>query len=90
MLFKAAPGLKVRDPRTRVHIPEEGIEVDAGDLTFVRLLRDGDVVEVKTEEAAAPAPEAPKAPEPKAASPAPPSPPAPPAPPKPADEAKGD
>ena len=44
MLVKPAPGLVVRDPRTKLLLPEEGLEVSADDLDFNRLLRDGDVV----------------------------------------------
>ena len=47
MFVKPAPGLKVRDPKTLRHIPEEGIEVPDTDTFWHRRLLDGDVVEVK-------------------------------------------
>lgn len=59
MWVKAAPGLKVRDPRTRALIPDEGTEVDDGDLNFAKLLEWGDVVQADPPApAVAPAPEA--------------------------------
>jgi hypothetical protein len=59
MFVKPAPGVKVRDPMSRLHIPELGVEVSATDTYWARRLADGDVVEVT------PAP-AVKAPTPKA------------------------
>lgn len=47
MFIKPAPGLKVRDPITKLHLPEAGITVSETDTYWVRRLRDGDVVEVK-------------------------------------------
>jgi hypothetical protein len=47
MLVKPAPGLKVRDPQSKQHIPETGIEVSETDSYWARRLLDGDVVEVK-------------------------------------------
>lgn len=47
MLVKPAPGLKVRDPKTKQHIPDAGIEVSETDTYWARRLVDGDVVEVK-------------------------------------------
>lgn len=44
MLIKPAPGLRIRDPRSRLHIPELGIEVAEHDTYWVRRLADGDVV----------------------------------------------
>ncbi|MHB9833826.1 DUF2635 domain-containing protein [Paraburkholderia terrae] len=39
-----APGLLVRDPVTKTHVPaDEGLDVPDGDLFWNRLLRDGDV-----------------------------------------------
>jgi hypothetical protein len=38
-----APGLLVRDPATKTHVPAEGLDVPDGDLFWNRLLRDGDV-----------------------------------------------
>jgi hypothetical protein len=83
MLVKPASGLKVRDPRTLRFIPEEGIEADPNDLTIVRLLNDGDVIDAT--------PKAEPASEPKKPAPPPPPPPPPPAAPaaKPAAEAEG-
>jgi hypothetical protein len=40
----ARPGLIVRDPQTRIPLPEEGREVDENDMFWQRRLRDGDVV----------------------------------------------
>ena len=52
-----APGLRVRDPVTKAHIPETGHEVPDGDLFWARRLRDGDVTldepELSTEKASA-------------------------------------
>ena len=39
-----APGLKVRDPETKAHLPLHGLEIDPNDLFWARRLRDGDVV----------------------------------------------
>jgi hypothetical protein len=39
-----APGLQVRDPATLQLVPAEGLDIDATDLTWARLLKDGDVV----------------------------------------------
>ncbi len=47
MFVKPAPGLKVRDPRSRLHIPETGLEVPDTDTYWARRLADGDIVEVK-------------------------------------------
>ncbi len=44
MFVKPAPGLKVRDPKTKQHLPESGAEVPDSDSYWVRRLRDGDVV----------------------------------------------
>ena len=56
MMVYPAPGLRVRDPVTKAHIPETGHEVPDGDLFWARRLRDGDVTldapEPSTEEAA--------------------------------------
>jgi hypothetical protein len=61
MWVKPAPGLVVRDPRTKSLVPSDGIEVPDTDLTFARLVRDGDLV-VFTPVAAKPATAAPPAP----------------------------
>lgn len=47
MFVKPAPGLKIRDPRSRLHIPELGVEVSEVDTYWARRLADGDVVEAK-------------------------------------------
>jgi hypothetical protein len=53
MLVKPAPGLKVRDPRTKQLIDPEGVELPIHDLDFARLLTDGDLVECKPQTASA-------------------------------------
>jgi hypothetical protein len=45
MLVKPAPGLKVRDPITKQHLPVEGALVPAT-AYWLRRLNDADVVEV--------------------------------------------
>ncbi len=45
MFVRPAPGKKVRDPRTKLHIPEAGIEVPE-DTYWTRRLLDGDVIVV--------------------------------------------
>ena len=52
---KPAPGRKVREPRTRLHLPEAGKEV-AWTPYWARRLNDGDIILV-TPEAQAPAAE---------------------------------
>lgn len=47
MLIKPAPGLRIRDPRSRLHIPEAGVEVSDTDTYWARRLVDGDVVLVE-------------------------------------------
>ena len=47
MFVKPRPGVKVRDPHSKLHIPEAGIEVSDTDTYWARRLADGDVVEVK-------------------------------------------
>jgi hypothetical protein len=47
MFVKPAPGIKVRHPQTKQHIPETGLEVPEGDTYWIRRLLDGDVLEVK-------------------------------------------
>jgi hypothetical protein len=47
-----APGRKVRNPVTRRHIPEEGIEVSESDIFWCRRLIAGDVVLVELAEPA--------------------------------------
>jgi hypothetical protein len=46
MIVKPRPGVQVRDPRSRRHIPQTGIEVSDTDTYWVRRLLDGDVVVV--------------------------------------------
>lgn len=63
MLIKPAPGLKIRDPRTKLHLPAEGAEMRENISFWTRRLQCGDVVLVSSETekveapAAAPAPE---------------------------------
>ena len=44
MLVYPAAGLRVRDPATGRHVPDEGLEVLETDLIWSRLLQDKDVV----------------------------------------------
>jgi hypothetical protein len=44
MFVKPAPGVKVRDPRSKLHLPEGGKEVPATTY-WLRRLAAGDVVE---------------------------------------------
>ncbi len=44
MFVKPRPGVKVRDPHSKLHIPEGGLEVPDTDTYWARRLRDGDVV----------------------------------------------
>lgn len=46
MLIQSKPGLKIRDPHSKLPIPAEGIEVSETDTYWARRLADGDVVEV--------------------------------------------
>ncbi len=45
MFVKPAPGRIVRDPVSKVALPETGKEVPDFDMYWARRLRDGDVVE---------------------------------------------
>ena len=47
MRIKPARGLKVRDPISKLPIPEAGVDVSETDTFWARRLADGDVVEVK-------------------------------------------
>lgn len=47
MFVKPAPGVKVRDPRTKQHLIDAGVDVPDGDTYWLRRIADGDVVEVK-------------------------------------------
>jgi hypothetical protein len=47
MFVKPAPGKRVRDPHSKQHIPETGVEISSTDTYWARRLADGDVVEVK-------------------------------------------
>jgi hypothetical protein len=47
MFVKPAPGLKIRDPKSKRHVPEDGIEVPDTDTYWVRRVLDGDVVVVQ-------------------------------------------
>lgn len=53
MHVKPADGLKVMDPRTKRHIPAEGVKVSDSDTYWARRIRAGDVLVVKE---SAPAP----------------------------------
>jgi hypothetical protein len=55
MHVKPANGRKVMDPRTKRHIPAEGIRVSERDTYWVRRLRAGDVVAVAAPAASLPA-----------------------------------
>jgi hypothetical protein len=44
MWVKPAPGRTVRDPHSKAKLPDEGREVNDGDLFWVRRVRDGDVI----------------------------------------------
>ena len=44
MLVKPAPGVKVRDPVSKLLIPESGIEVPDTSIYWARRFADGDVV----------------------------------------------
>ena len=57
MFVKPAPGLKVRDPQKRLHIPETGVEVSDTDTYWARRVLDGDVVVVEAPAAEQPAKE---------------------------------
>lgn len=57
MIVKPAEGRKVRDPVSRLHIPEAGVEVSDVDTYWARRLRSGDVVLVQPTATAAPAEE---------------------------------
>lgn len=48
MRLLPAPGLMVRDPRTRQFIPAEGVDAALGDLALMRLLNAGDLVVAPT------------------------------------------
>lgn len=47
MTVKPREGVKVRDPLSKRHIPESGIEVPDSDSYWHRRLQDGDVVQVE-------------------------------------------
>jgi hypothetical protein len=47
MFIKPAPGLKIRNPQSMLHIPETGLEVSDTDTYWARRLADGDVVLAK-------------------------------------------
>jgi len=50
MKIKSAPGLKLRDPKTKMIIPESGIEIPEPPTGFwLKRLNAGDAVEVKQE-----------------------------------------
>ena len=47
MIVRPAPGLKIRDPVSRQHIPDAGVEVPDTDIYWTRRLLCGDVVVVE-------------------------------------------
>lgn len=51
MLVKPAPGIKVRDPVSRLHLPEEGREVPENTF-WIRRLQSGDVIKVEPQQPA--------------------------------------
>lgn len=51
MFIKPTQGRKVRDPQSRRHIPETGIEVPETDTYWHRRLLDGDVVKASPDAA---------------------------------------
>lgn len=53
MFVKPTPGRLVRDPVTKIHLPETGAEVPTGDLYWQRRIAHGDVVEVSSAVASA-------------------------------------
>ena len=59
MRVKPAPGLSVRNPETKLLLPEEGIDVPDDSILWTKILNDGDVVLVtgKAAPAAVPAKE---------------------------------
>lgn len=46
MLVKPAPGISLRDPETKLPVPETGLEVPDHSPLWNRMLADGDVVRV--------------------------------------------
>lgn len=44
MFVKPAAGRRVRDPRSKIPLPDSGAEVSDSDSYWVRRLQDGDVV----------------------------------------------
>lgn len=44
MRIKPAPGLQVRDPVTKLLLPEDGIDVPDDSILWNKILNDGDVV----------------------------------------------
>jgi hypothetical protein len=44
MRVKPAPGLSVRNPETKLLLPEEGIDVPDDSILWTKILNDGDVV----------------------------------------------
>lgn len=58
MRVKPAPGLKVRDPSTKLLLPDDGIDVPDDSILWTRMLNDGDVVMASTSTPPGEAPEA--------------------------------
>jgi hypothetical protein len=50
MFVKPAPGLRVRDPISRLHLPEGGAEVPESSY-WIRRVQSGDVVRVEVQPA---------------------------------------
>ncbi len=55
MRVKPRPGLKVRHPLTKQHVPEDGLEIAELDTYWSRRILDGDLVVVDDDKPAAPA-----------------------------------
>ena len=51
MLIKPVEGIKMRDPRTMRHIPEEGIEVLGHELWVQRGITQGDLIDADAADA---------------------------------------
>lgn len=46
VFIKPAPGLKIRDPETKIQLPEEGAQVEKSSF-WSRRIKAGDVVQVE-------------------------------------------
>lgn len=56
MLVRPAPGCTVRDPVTRVTLPEAGADVPGNDSFWLRRVLQGDVIPAAAPEPGAPQP----------------------------------